>query len=121
MCQYEIDRDKQADTQAFFASMTDEQIANECPEGVTKVGRWHDVPNGCGVMIVETNDQNALTAWLMGWSGQCTFPVVTPVKAFVSMRAWSCAGPVGKTGRTHVCHVTNSFAQKAFVPRVESF
>ncbi|MHC8596813.1 DUF3303 domain-containing protein [Arenicellales bacterium IMCC55707] len=79
MCQYEIDRDKQADTQAFFASMTDEQIANECPEGVTKIGRWHDVPNGCGVMIVETNDQNALTAWLMGWSGQCTFPVVTPV------------------------------------------
>ena len=59
MCQYEIDRDKQADTQAFFASMTDEQIANECPEGVTKIGRWHDVPNGCGVMIVETNDQNA--------------------------------------------------------------
>ena len=26
MCTYQVDRDKQADTQAFFANMTDEQI-----------------------------------------------------------------------------------------------
>ena len=29
MCTYQVDRDKQADTQAFFANMTEEQIAGE--------------------------------------------------------------------------------------------
>ena len=46
--QYQVDRDKQSDTQAFFANMTDEQIAGEYPDGVTQIGRWHDVPNGNG-------------------------------------------------------------------------
>ena len=48
MCTYQVDRDKQADTQAFFANMTDEQIAGEYPAGVSQIGRWHDVPNGNG-------------------------------------------------------------------------
>ena len=37
MCTYQVDRDKQADTQAFFANMTDEQIAGEYPEGVKPI------------------------------------------------------------------------------------
>ena len=48
MCTYQIDREKQADCQAFFATMTDEQIAGEYPDGVKQVGRWHDLPNGTG-------------------------------------------------------------------------
>ena len=32
-----------------------------------------------GWIVVEANDQEALTTWIMGWSGQCTFPTVTPV------------------------------------------
>ena len=79
MCTYQVDRDKQADTQAFFASMTQEQISGEYPDGVKEIGRWHDVPNGNGWVVVETDDQEALTSWIMGWSGQCTFPTVTPV------------------------------------------
>ena len=79
MCTYQVDRDKQSDTQAFFSSMTDEQINGEFPAGVTQIGRWHDVPNGNGWIVVEANDQEALTTWIMGWSGQCTFPTVTPV------------------------------------------
>lgn len=43
--QYKVDRDKQAETQAFFANMTEEQRAGEVPEGVNLVGRWHDLPN----------------------------------------------------------------------------
>ena len=35
MCTYQLDRDKQAETQAFFANMTDEQIAGEYPSDVT--------------------------------------------------------------------------------------
>ena len=48
MCTYQVDRDKQADTQAFFANMTDEQIKGEYPDGVKQIGRWHDTPNGRG-------------------------------------------------------------------------
>ena len=64
MCTYQVDRDKQADTQAFFANMTEEQIAGEHPDGVTQIGRWHDVPNGNGWIVVEANDQEALTSWI---------------------------------------------------------
>ena len=39
ICTYQADRDKQADTQAFFANMTDEQIAGEYPDGVSQIGR----------------------------------------------------------------------------------
>ena len=79
MCTYQVDRDKQADTQAFFANMTDEQIAGEYPPDVKQIGRWHDIPNGNGVIIVETDNQEALMGWIMGWSAQCTFPIVKPV------------------------------------------
>ncbi len=79
MCTYQVDRDKQADTQAFFANMTDEQIEGEYPDGVKQIGRWHDTPNGRGWVVVETDNVEALTTWMMGWSGQATFPIITPV------------------------------------------
>ena len=52
MCEYQIDNDKKTDTQAFFASMTPEQIAGELPSGVKQIGRWHDIPNGCGWAVI---------------------------------------------------------------------
>ncbi len=76
---YQCDRAAQADAQAFFATMTDEQIANEIPPGCTLLGRWHDVPNGWGISIVEADSQEDLTSWMMGWSALCTFPVITPM------------------------------------------
>ena len=79
MLTYQIDRDKQVECQTFFTQMTDEQIAGEYPEGVKQIGRWHDMPNGNGVLIVETSDQEALTSFIMSWSGMCTFPIVKPV------------------------------------------
>ena len=65
---YQVDRDKQADTQAFFANMSEEERAKEAPDGVNLIGRWHDLPNGWGVAIVEAESQEALTAWTMSWS-----------------------------------------------------
>ena len=62
MCTYQVDRDKQAETQAFFANMTEEQRAGEVPDGVNLIGRWHDLPNGwwvsnsCG-RIARSNHQ----------------------------------------------------------------
>ena len=37
------------------------------------------MPNGNGWIVVETDNQEALTSWIMGWSGMATFPTVTPV------------------------------------------
>ena len=76
---YQVDRDKQMECQTFFANMTDEQIENEYPTSVKQIGRWHDVPNGNGVIIVETDNQENLTSWMMSWSSMCTFPIVKPV------------------------------------------
>ena len=73
MCTYQLDRDKQAETQAFFANMTDEQIAGEYPADVKQIGRWHDAANGSGVIIVDTDNQESLTGWIMGWSGHVLF------------------------------------------------
>ena len=64
MCTYQLDRDKQAETQAFFANMTDEQIAGEYPADVKQIGRWHDAANGSGVIIVDTDNQESLTCLL---------------------------------------------------------
>jgi hypothetical protein len=79
MCTYQIDRDKHAECHAFFANMTEEQISGEYPDGVEEIGRWHDMPNGNGWIVVETDNQEGLTSWMMGWSGMATFPTVTPV------------------------------------------
>ena len=68
MCQYQIENDKKTDTQAFFASMTPEQIAGELPSGVKQIGRWHDIPNGCGWAVIESDNQENLTSWMMGLS-----------------------------------------------------
>ena len=74
---YQVDRDKQIECQTFFANMTDEQIENEYPTSVKQIGRWHDVPNGNGVIIVETDNQENLTSWMMSWSSMCTFPLLS--------------------------------------------
>ena len=50
---YQVDRDKQSDTQAFFANMSEEERAKEIPDGVNLVERLHDLPNGWEVAIVE--------------------------------------------------------------------
>lgn len=79
LIEYELDAEKKIDVQTFFANMTDEQIAGEYPPSVKPIGRWHDLPNGCGTVVVETDDQEALTSWMMGWASMATFPIVRPV------------------------------------------
>jgi len=79
MCTYQLDRDKQAETQAFFANMTDEQIAGEYPADVKPIGRWHDAANGSGLIIVDTDNQDRYSMD-HGWSGACTFPSLTSIR-----------------------------------------
>lgn len=42
------------------------------PAGVKMLGRWHGMSGG-GVMIAETDDANALYAWLAFWNDLIEF------------------------------------------------
>jgi hypothetical protein len=38
------------------------------PDGVKMLGRWHSPGTGEGFCICESDDANALAAWMMQWS-----------------------------------------------------
>ena len=79
MVEFKIDRDRYAEDMKLFANMSDEDIAAECPPNMRQIGRWHDLPNGTGIAIIEATDQEKLTSWLMTWAPTNTFPVIKPV------------------------------------------
>ena len=70
MVTWRIHEDKRVDVLEKWASMTPEQRA-DVGDGVTFIGRWHDLSAGTGVLIVETDDAGALFRYLGGW-----FPVI---------------------------------------------
>ena len=39
------------------------------------LGRWHDVINGRGVSIAETDDPDALSRWLLAWNVGVDFEI----------------------------------------------
>lgn len=77
--EYELFSDLKEQAQAYFADMSEEEIATEFPEGMTVIGRWHDIANGAGLMIADVSSEEALASWMYGWSSLATFPVVKPV------------------------------------------
>ena len=74
-------RSRQASRDASFFCKYDwwTNCWREYPADVKQIGRWHDAANGSGLIIVDTDNQESLTGWIMGWSGACTFPIVKPV------------------------------------------
>ena len=50
-----------------FSSMTPEQRA-DVGDGVTMIGRWHDMNSRSGVAIMETTDLAALNRYLGQWN-----------------------------------------------------
>ena len=67
MVSWRVHDDKRTETLAIWASLTPEQRA-DAGEGVTMIGRWHDLAAGMGVLIVETNDLSALNRYLGQWN-----------------------------------------------------
>ena len=51
-----------------FAAMTTEEDEALMGDNLKLVGRWHDMVNGSGVAIFETDDIKAITAYAMGWN-----------------------------------------------------
>ena len=75
---WRLHEDKRHEIFEAFSQMTPDDDEAQL-DGMNLIGRWHDVPNGNGVIIIETDNQENLTSWMMSWSSMCTFPIVKPV------------------------------------------
>ena len=75
MIQWEVHPDQRAEVFAAFASMDLEEYQNGGGPTVTTLGRWHDVINGRGVSIAETDDPDALSRWLLAWNVGVDFEI----------------------------------------------
>jgi hypothetical protein len=68
MISWEIHPNKRQEVVAGFASMDLSAYQAQQGPSIRVVGRWHDVANGRGVLICETTDADALSAWLLKWN-----------------------------------------------------
>ena len=64
------------ETYKLFASLPLDGPELAGVEGVTIVGRWHDVVAGDGVAIIECDDPNVLAAWSVQWNGVLDLSIV---------------------------------------------
>ena len=53
---------------AVFSKMTPEQDAADRGDRIKMIGRWHDVGRGRGVVICESDDAEAVSAWALNWN-----------------------------------------------------
>jgi hypothetical protein len=75
MIQWEIHPDRRHEVFAGFAAM--DLAAYQAQQGanIKVIGRWHDVINGRGVGICETDDAEALSQWLLKWNDAVDFEI----------------------------------------------
>jgi len=68
MVTWKVHEDKRHEALKAFSAMSDEDDSRDLG-GVRLIGRWHDVIGFTGVAIAETDDPQALSAWLLNWNG----------------------------------------------------
>jgi hypothetical protein len=73
MFHWEIHPDKRHEVFAGFAAMELADYQSQQGPSIEVIGRWHDIVNGRGVGICETDDPAALSAWLMKWNAVVDF------------------------------------------------
>ena len=62
-----------------FATMTLEELDDQFLEGSSKLARYHDLPTGSGVVLVEANDPALVIEFANGWSEVCESEIVPVV------------------------------------------
>jgi len=67
MVSWQVGDDRRQEMLKLFAGMSEADAAAEFGN-LKVIGRWHDLAGLAGVAIVETNDANALTLWLLKWN-----------------------------------------------------
>jgi len=69
MITWRMHEGKLQDTLAAFSKMTAEQEQALMGPNVKLIGRWHDLPRGRGVAILESDSEQALSKYAMNWNG----------------------------------------------------
>ena len=76
---YMIDFKCEPEAYENFASMTMAELDSQFPEGSTKLARYHDITNGSGVVLVETDDPTLVMQHVYGWIDFCEALVIPVV------------------------------------------
>ena len=79
MVNWSIDQDAWLPILEKWTSMTAEERA-DAGEGVTIIGRWHDLSSRTGVAIIEASDAAAIMSYLGQWNPHMDMDV-SPVLA----------------------------------------
>lgn len=77
MIRWDTHPDKRLDVLKTWCDMTPEQRADLTP-GIRMIGRWHNLAEYTGVLVVETDDISALSVYLGHWNPVMDLEV-TPV------------------------------------------
>ena len=67
MVTWRVHENRRHEALKIFSGMSEEEVASEFG-GLDVIGRWHDVIGFTGVAIVETDDPDALSTWLIQWN-----------------------------------------------------
>lgn len=63
-----LHEEKRHDTLALFAQMSDEQENSMMPEGMSLIGRWHDLVGGTGAAVYEVENASVISAYALQWN-----------------------------------------------------
>ena len=77
MVTWRVHEDQRHEALRVFSGVSDEEAANEFGD-LNVIGRWHDLVGFTGVAIVEADNPNSLTQWLIQWNHICDIEA-TPV------------------------------------------
>jgi len=86
MLTWQLHADAKMDALAAFSQMTAQEDAADHGPDITIIGRWHDLPSGSGICILESNSATAVAAWAYNW-GAALQAKVTPVLDDAEIRA----------------------------------
>lgn len=68
MVTWRVHDEHRGDALKGFSAMTPADEQADLGEGVTLIGRWHDVVGFTGVAIAESDDPAAVAGWLLNWN-----------------------------------------------------
>lgn len=78
MVQWEVVEEEKMSAHAGFGQMTAEEDIDQLGPNVKLIGRWHDLPSGTGVLILESDSIEDVTSYLYKWAPVLN-STVTPV------------------------------------------
>lgn len=65
---WRVHEDKRHETLKGFSQMSAADDAADMGKGVRLIGRWHDLVGFTGAAVVESDDPQAVAAWLLNWN-----------------------------------------------------